>query len=333
MTHKIISPEKTERRNVCDNEFKILKPGEQEKLHTVNYVVPQLKKMCKYYNIGFIVGTKKNELIQRLFSFLHQSYYAKRIQSKFRSLLLRKYILAKGPAFIKRTTCVNETDFFTMESVSDIANEQFISFTDSDSMIYGFDIRSLYQMMLKSSYPLKNPYNRNEFPKVLITNMNFLLKFSHIISKKIVVHVEEQLIDKTKQLEMNCITLFQEINNLGNYSNHLWLWSLNKHGLINFIKSLGDIWAYRANLSHEMKRTICPPRGEPFSHISLHAMNSMDLNKLRKNGLLMIHNMVLTATDEANRSLGANYVLCALTLVNNDAALSMPWLYQSVSQY
>jgi hypothetical protein len=163
--------------------------------------------------------------------------------------------------------------------------------------------------------------------------MNFLLKFSHIISKKIQIQVEEQVIDKTKQLEMNCITLFQEINNLGNYSNHLWLWSLNKPGLIKFIKSLGDIWAYRANLSHEMKKTICPPRGEPFSHISLHAMNNMDLNKLRKNGLLMIHNMVLTASDEANRSLGANYVLCAITLVNNDAALSMPWLYQSVSHY
>jgi hypothetical protein len=332
MSFKKIPLEKTKRRSSCDKEFKILEPGEQEKLKNIKYNVSQLKIMCKYYEIN-IGCANKQELINRLFSFLLRSYYAKRIQSKFRSFLLEKYILAKGPAFIKRTLCVNESDFFTMDNVSDIESEQFISFVDSDSMIYGFDIMSLYQMMLKSSHPIKNPYNRNELPKSLITNMNFLLKFSHIISKKIQIQVEEQVIDKTKQLEMNCITLFQEINNLGNYSNHLWLWSLNKHGLIKFIKSLGDIWAYRANLSQEMKKTICPPRGEPFSHISLNAMNSMDLNKLRKKGLLMIHNMVLTATDEANRSLGANYVLCALTLVNNDAALSMPWLYQSVSQY
>ena len=162
MSHQIISSlEKSENRAVRDDVFKMLKPGEQEKLYTFNYVVPQLKKMCKYYNVGFIAGSKKNELIQRLFSFLKHSYYAARIQRHFRSFILRKYIRAKGPAFIKRSVCVNEIDFFTMECVSDIKPEQFISFTDVDSMTYGFDIMSLYQMISKTTYPTKNPYNRN----------------------------------------------------------------------------------------------------------------------------------------------------------------------------
>ena len=334
MQYQIISSrEKSKRRAVCDDVFKILRPGEQEKLNTVNYIVPQLKTMCKHYNIGFVVGTKKDEIIRRLFSFLKQSYYAQRIQTSFRSFMLRKYIRAKGPAFIKRTGCVNETDFFTMERVSDLEIEQFISFTDTDSMIYGFDIRSLYQMMAKTAYPTKNPYNRNELPKDLLTNMNFLLKFSHIFFKKVVVAIDEPVLDNTKLLEMKCISLFQEINNLGNYADHLWLWSLNKHNLIKFINCLTDIWSYRANLSDDMKMLICPPHGDPRVGISLQSIHIMDLNKLRKIILFVVQNLILSAADESNRSLGANYVLCALTLVNIDAAASMPWLYQSVSQY
>ena len=327
------SREKSNRRAVCDNVFKILKPGEQEKLNTVNYLVPQLKTMCKYYNVGFVVGTKKNEIIRRLFSFLKQSYYAQRIQTSFRSFILRKYIRAKGPAFIKRSACVNETDFFTMERISDIEIEQFISFTDTDSMIYGFDIMSLYQMISRTVSPTKNPYNRNDLPKELLANMNFLFKFSHIFFNKVVVTIDEPILDNNKLLEMKCLSIFQEINNLGNYADHVWLWSLNKHKLVKFINCLIDIWAYRANLSNEMKIQICPPHGDPRIGVSLHSIHNMELNKLRKNVLLIVQNLVLSATDEPNRSLGANYVLCALTLVNNDAAASMPWLYQSVSQY
>jgi hypothetical protein len=327
------SHEKSKRRVVCDDGIKILKPGEQEKLNTVNYLVPQLKKMCKYYNVGFVVGTKKNELIHRLFSFLKQSYYAEKIQTSFRSFMLKKYIRAKGPAFIKRNACINETDFFTMERISDVEIEQFISFTDTDSMIYGFDMMSLYQMMSRTACPTKNPYNRNDFPKDLITNMNFLFKFSHIFFKKVVVTIDEPVVDNNKLLEMKYVSLFQEINNLGNYADHLWLWSLNKHNLIKFINCLMDIWAYRANLSNEMKRLICPPHGDPRVGISLQTIHNIDLVKLRKSVLFIAQNLILSATDESNRILGANYVLCALTLVNNDAALSMPWLYQSVSQH
>ena len=42
--------------------------------------------------------------------------------------------------------------------------------------------------------------------------------------------------------------------------------------------------------------------------------------------------MVTSTHDEGSRGLGANYVLCALTLVNETAAIQFPWLYQSVAQ-
>ena len=324
---------KLKKRIVCDDEFKILKPGEQENLHIFNYRVPQLKEMCRHYGV-VVFGANKEALTNRLFSRLERDKSAVVIQKKVRSFMLRKYIKAKGPACIKRKKCVNDTDFFTMSLVSDIDFEQFISFTDKDSMVYGFDILSLHNLLSKGTKPTRNPYNRNELPGELIDNMEYLFKFSHIYFKKIDVRIDEPLLlDKTKVLELNCITLFQEINNLGNYADHLWLWSLNKNKLIKFIRDLADIWSYRANLSIEMKKNICPPIGDPGLGITTYYIQSMDLNKLRKIGMSIIQSMILSAADETNRALGANYVLCALTLVNDDASASLPWLYQSVSQY
>lgn len=318
----------------CGNEFKILKPGEQEKLHMVNYKVPQLKVMCKHYGI-IVYDANKKELINRLFSRLDKEKKTSLIQKAFRGFMLRKYLRAKGPAYIKRTLCVNETDFFTMNLMSDIDFAQFISFTDKDSMVYGFDILSLHNLLTKCGNQSKNPYNRNELPITMINNIDFLIKFSHIYFKKIDILIDEPiLLDENKKLELECITLFQEINNLGNYSNHLWLWSLDKIAIIKFIRELSDIWNYRANLSNAMKRTICPPNGDPGLGISAqYYIQSMDLNKLRKISMSIIKSMIISATDETNRALGANYVLCALTLVNDDASSSLPWLYQSVSQY
>ena len=40
--------------------------------------------------------------------------------------------------------------------------------------------------------------------------------------------------------------------------------------------------------------------------------------------------MVKSGINHDSRALGAYYVLACLTLVNEDAATAMPWLYQSV---
>ncbi len=49
--------------------------------------------------------------------------------------------------------------------------------------------------------------------------------------------------------------------------------------------------------------------------------------------LEVLEKLVNTGVDADSKSLGAYYVLAALTLVNNDAATSLPWLFQSVSHF
>ena len=141
----------------------------------------------------------------------------------------------------------------------------------------------------------------------------------------------KELSDK-KQVELQALSLFQNIDALGNYSNPEWFLNLNRNQMIKFLRELIDIWCYRAPLTMETKRAICPPLGNPFHRMPtynvLHTMENID--DVRKHILHVIEKMVNTGVDKDSKCLGAYYVLGALTLVNNDAATSLPWLYQAL---
>lgn len=55
-----------------------------------------------------------------------------------------------------------------------------------------------------------------------------------------------------------------------------------------------------------------------------------NIDELRKYNLEILEKFVNSGIDRDSRCLGAYYVLGALTLVSEDAATSLPWLYQAV---
>ena len=118
---------------------------------------------------------------------------------------------------------------------------------------------------------------------------------------------------------------------MGNYTDAKWFNSLNRAGLIRYMRELIDIWAYRAQLSIVIKREICPPNGDPFRFLNIHSINSLSYEALKETILNIIEIFIKRGINNESKILGSNYVLCALTLVNTDAALSLPWLYQSVA--
>ena len=40
------------------------------------------------------------------------------------------------------------------------------------------------------------------------------------------------------------------------------------------MRELADLWHYRANLSQEVKREICPPHGNPFTGININSFQN-----------------------------------------------------------
>jgi hypothetical protein len=99
------------------------------------------------------------------------------------------------------------------------------------------------------------------------------------------------------------------------------------------VRELSDIWDYRAQITIETKKLICPPYGTPFRNINnTNLINTQaNLPTIQKIILEILEKMVNSGVDSDSRSLGAYYVLAALTLVNENAAIALPWLFQSVS--
>jgi hypothetical protein len=315
-------------------EEKFIIPTKETFLKDNKYSISQLKEICKNYKQK-ISGTKK-ELVERISNYFKKSDCIYVIQRLCRRFIYKKYKKLHGPARMNRELCVNETDFYTMEPIKDIPYNQFFSFRDKDGTIYGFDILSLYTLLFtqNDNHDVTNPYNRKQLPVTMMRDLKKLISLSKLLKLEVMISHEEEVkeyICPKKELELLSNSLFQYIDQLGNYTDPNWFWSLGNRQLIRFLHELNDIWSYRSQLTHQMKRDICPPIGNPFINVHLNLVSvHMSLFELKRIALNVIEQMIKRGISASNRSLGANYVLCALTLVSADAAAAIPWLYQSV---
>lgn len=313
----------------CIDENEIPKINEYNTFINTKYNVVQLKNICRHYSLR-VTGTK-NELFKRVSTFIKLSYYAVKIQKRFRSHLMKQCNKLRGPARLNRKLCVNETDFFLTDDLTDIPYEQFISFKDRDGYIYGFDVISLYTLLTKDKTTALNPYTRTEMPNGILKTVKHLVSLSKIlgISIDIIFKPDEQSPDKI--IENKVLAIFQAIDGLGNYSNPQWFNELPHPLIVVFIKELYDIWTYRAQLPIITKLEICPPYGDPFSNAHISYISTLGNEEIKNIAIKIMENLVYSGVNRESQYLGATFVLSALTLVNNNAALALPWLFQSVA--
>ena len=333
----IIQFDKGCKSKIKDCDLKIPTLQNHGDLLKFNYTLSQLKVFAKYY--GLKIGGDKQDLLLRIYSHIHLSQYATNIQKLMRGNVQRLYNRLHGPAHKKRSLCTNDCDFITMEPFDKIHFHQFISYMDEDGFIYGFEIASIYNLFLKNGYDttkVKNPYNRNFIPHTLYETINRLVKLSFVLKMDISLCIEDnsESISPVKEVELRALGLFQRIDALGNYSDPNWFLSLNSGQLVRFMRHLADIFNYRAQLTNEVKRNIFPPNGNPFWNFNMvYIQTEENMNNIKNSILEVLENFVMRGIDEDSKSLGAYYVLAALTLVNDSAATALPWLFQSVTLF
>ena len=176
-----------------------------------------------------------------------------------------------------------------------------------------------------------NPYNRNVISQFYFDRILTILRLSKLLKTEVTIDIiEEEIVDKSKALQLRALSIFQKIDSLGNYSDSQWFLSLTRTRLLKFMRELSDIYNYRANLSQEVKYKICPPSGNPFYSFDMQIVETGDLDSAKNSILNVIENFINNGVDNDSKSLGAYYVLASLTLVNSNAAEAIPWLYQSV---
>ena len=317
---------------ISDNEFVLPLPQEYNKIVYYNYTLYQLKTIAKYYGLRY--NYNKDFLIKQCYNYLYYTYYCTIIQKYWKRYITNLYIYYHGSGFKNRKECVNLTDMITLEYVTDIPYNQFFSFTENNKLIYAFDITSLYNWYKKCENKeiIENPYTKNPLTKDVYDNMSKLIKYSKFLNIDINIDIDNfNKFSKQKQLDMRILAIFQIIDSYGNYSDMAWFKQLNQESLIKFTSELIDIWKYRANLTDTTKMEICPPNGNPFIHFNTNNIRSYNYYYLKYNVVKSMELLVNSGIDYNSKSLGALYILTALTLVNSNAAESLPWLYESVN--
>lgn len=296
------------------------------------YSLDHLKHFVAFY--GLKKKGNKSELARRIYEHLHFKSRAVKIQATFRMYLVKRYLELHGPARNNRTLCNNSDDFVTMDALSEIDFHHFISYTDEDGFVYGFHIASLHNLLLKTTTELRNPYTRKRLPMEVFKAIRAIMRISKMLDIPLQLAFEDTTVRMTtEQMVTNrAVGMFQHINMLGHYADVQWFLSLSHEKLCTFLYELEDIWEYRAGLSEQTRIDMSPDNnGHPFRELS-HDIEMMgdNIHHLRMYVMKVIDTVIVRSSPVDFQTLGAYYVLCALTLVSPAAADAMPWLFEAV---
>lgn len=257
------------------------------------------------------------------------SEQVKTIQRWWRFYGRLRLFFRQGPAKWLRTLPVNSTDFYSMEEITTISGEHFFSLVENDKTVYAFDIRSLVTLLEKNINP-ENPYNRQPFSESNLNKAKKFIRWSRIkgVDTRWVPIIPES---PDQRFKLKVTDLFQKIDELNYYTNPDWFIKLSVDNLRCFYVELYDIWVHRAELSADMKKIIIPPPAHPFKYPIREVVALKSLDSLRKINLDIIRMFISAAVDKSDRTLGAMYVVTALTLVNTQCKETYPWLYESAT--
>lgn len=138
------------------------------------YKVPELKSIAK--NLRIHITGSKPVLVERIESHFKKVSKSIKIQKIFRGFVLRKSFILRGEAFKNKSSCVNNTDFYTLEPLDEIDFELFFSYKDAQNFNYGFNITSLIKLMKNKNVQILNPYNREVISQKVISDISSLYK-------------------------------------------------------------------------------------------------------------------------------------------------------------
>ena len=214
-----------------------------------------------------------------------------------------------------------------------------------------------------------NPYTRQVIKSQTITRILRHIRLSHILKFPIDVPylIENTVVDTPpiniyleqdyqyylrlnlspkEQLHRRVADIFQYFDTFGNYTNANWFLDLNFPDSIYFLRQLKDIWEYRSQISPHVRNCICPNshlihnETNPFYNIHpLMLVTMYQQARTQEIGIINVKHRILNVLDRMTKygisddykSIAVMFVLSALTLASQDAANSMPWLYNSVA--
>jgi len=207
--------------------------------------------------------------------------------------------------------CNNDEDFYTYDELTDIEPKYFYSYKDKGGIRWGFDIRSL-DKLLQMGYP--NPYTTEQIPSNIILDIKRIM--NSLKNENGYEDLTDTIVrDRKETIKQKIVDLFSFIEQSGYTCLVEWFTSLSVRRLKELYRQIEDIWNYRSQLSHQMKRNICPPNADIFRTPMIEVMNYSCKEDLQELILLEVTKFTQAQTD-SDRKLGFMYFLIAFGMVS-----------------
>lgn len=239
----------------------------------------------------------------------------------------------QGPAIHCRSLCQNETEVYSMETIQQIPQAFFFSYGDSKKMIWGFDIRSLLQI-LSQGQALSNPYTRELFPQTILHRFRHRLSWLRARKFALLYGLEETI---TPEQEWNhrVLDIFMKIESLGYLLSTSWFQEFELQDHQRFYRTLHQLWYWRLGLTNTQRDEICPGHQSNQSKLFRQHPNDIEKNHKevkwwKKQNLMIIQSLISKGTSKANKGLGALYVVMGLVTVCDQASEAYPWIAESL---
>ncbi len=280
-----------------------------------------IKDLMNYYNQKIKNNNSKikykkqfyfdtiSEFINNLNRHKDKEYIIK-IQRMYRNKIKNKY-----------SQYSNTEDFYTFDPLSEIDNKYFYSYKDQNNLYWAFDIRSLIKLIYMNN---KNPYTTEEIPNKVVKEVKNKIKL--LQADKEYKDIEELILkDRKESIKQNAVDLFSDIEFDGYSCQLSWFFDLSGRRLKELYKQLEDIWNYRAQLSNESKKNMCPPDGNIFTTPVNEVYSYNCKEDLQE---LILHNIskFKNAITLSDKKLGYMYFIIGLSTVSQDCYLTHPWV-------
>lgn len=282
------------------------------------YKVFFIRHMIKYHNLPINSKQSKLLLIKDIYNYyinLHNKEIHIDKIIKIQSLIRMKLIMN-----IKN--CKNNEEIMTLDLLYSIPLIYFIRIMDNNGYYYGFDIRSLIEIIKNNG---KNPYTLNNINNIELNKINN--KIELLKNNGINIEIEKDILSPEKMIELRMVDIFHKFDLLDNYTNHNWFKNLNLNQLKQLYKVSEDIWNYRTDLTLDSKKKIIN-NGIAFN-IPIYKINKtkhkINLQKIILDEYERFATQGLTNDD---KKIGVMLMLTGLVEISSEAGFSLPHLVQ-----
>jgi len=158
----------------------------------------------------------------------------------------------------------------------------------------------------------------------------YMKKMTAVKEKEGRVKFDSPKLTKEQRFNQVLVRVFQKIDMLGHYTDIAWFQNMSLRDLNYFYKGAYDIFAFRAQLSNEVRRKIVKD-GVLFQNFigSLHHVQERTKHILQYEILREIERILDEGEDRDSKILGITLILTVLVECSHAAAMALPHLVQS----